>query len=233
MASLKCATCGGLIEVEKDVDFLSCPYCSSTLYLTNNLLFKNFYLEPIITEKYASSIFESELKILNLQDMPIISVKKIFLPFFKKESKSTLTPLFSPSPNYFSEIEFPSSEPLFYSEKMKEWGELIPPSNESLIVTNKENGAIYYIPFYEFTFGIEEEKKRCFINAVSKVKFLDNLPLSFSQKQANKVALLLIFYFLIFSALSFIIKHPIGAFFLTVVLSVIFSPPFANYLEKE
>jgi len=46
MASLKCATCGGLIEVEKDVDFLSCPYCSSTLYLTNNLLFKIFIWNP-------------------------------------------------------------------------------------------------------------------------------------------------------------------------------------------
>ena len=233
MASLKCANCGGLIELEKDVDFLTCPYCSSTLYLTNNLLFKNFYLQPIITEKYALSIFESELKRLNLQDMPVISVKKIFLPFFKKENESTLTPLFSPSPNYFSEIAFPSSEPLFFSETMKEWGELTFPSNENLIITKEKNGGIYYIPFYEFTFGIKEEKKRCFINAVSKAKFLDNLPLSFSQNQANKVTLLLIVYFLIFSALSFLIKPPLAAFFLTAVISIIVSPILANYLEKN
>lgn len=237
MVKVKCVSCGGVVQVEKEDDFFTCPYCSSKLYFLSNAIFKNFYFDPILTEKYSLSLFQGELNKYGLKNIDKIKVEKIFLPFYSPKKGGTLLPLFSPVPSFFLEIDFLSSQPFLLNlDKMKSWGEVISPTKEKLLFLKNEKlteDSIYYLPFYKITYGIEKGEKRCYVDAVSKKIYMEEFPLYLSEKQANKVLLFLISYLLIFSVTSFLIEKTLLAFFATIILSFLASPIISNYLMRE
>lgn len=53
--SIPCSQCGGELHPETGQVFLTCPYCSSTVYLDKSLVVFHWYVAPTLNEKQARS----------------------------------------------------------------------------------------------------------------------------------------------------------------------------------
>ena len=72
MPDIKCANCGSSFPLDKAKDFLTCSFCSSTLYIGRNAVVKHFCFSPVITEKRARSLFSEEAGRLGLGETPVL-----------------------------------------------------------------------------------------------------------------------------------------------------------------
>lgn len=187
---------------------------------------KYLYFTSLITEKHSHSLLLETLKRIGIEKTSEIKRKNLFFPFLQKEDFLEITPLFNPHPSFFSSFELPAQSPIFFSEKMKEWGAVLTIDEETLLFSKdseEEKLSVLYIPFYEYTVGSSENKLIFYIDATSGRIFYSPLPSSISKRQVKKVLSFIFIYFFIFSALSFFIKPPFLSFFITLILSLTLS----------
>jgi len=218
-----CSNCGNSIVLERETDFIECEYCSSSLYLKYYSALKYYYFSPIITEKRAALILIETLRMLGLDKTKFKLQKKIFLPFGRKGESLKVYPLFSPHPSFLSSLQIPSSSPLFYTENVKEWGDLIKPDDETLLLAqreNKESLSIYQLPFYIYESESTTIKTKFFIEATAGKIYFEKIPESISKNQVNKVVSFLFVYFFFFATISYFLKPPLFSFFLTLAISL-------------
>lgn len=213
--------------MERETDFVICPYCSSTLYVKYNAAIKHFYFDPVITEKRAESELVETLKRIGIENCQILLRKKILLPFLRKGESLEVSPLYNPHPSFFSSIKLSSHTPVFFSEKAKEWGNVIPIDEETFLLSKNgesENLSIFQMPFYEFVTGTEESKLKFYVEATEGKIFFEGIPTSISKKQVNRVLSFLFLYFIFFALFSFLVKPPHLSFFITLAIYAAVSP---------
>lgn len=222
--------------MERETDFVVCPYCSSTLYVKYNATVKHFCFKPVITEQRATVVLIETLKRMGIENPSILSRKKFLFPFLRKNESLEVVPLYNPHPSFLSSIKLSHHTPNFFSEKVKDWGNLIPIDEETYLLSKNgenENLSIFHIPFYEFTTGFEVNKLKFYIEATEGRIFFEAIPASISQKQVNKVLLFLFLYFIFFGLLSFSVKTPLFSFFITLVIYAAVSPFVVSFVLRK
>lgn len=233
---IKCSNCSASISLEREIDFIVCPFCSSTLYLSYNATFKYLYFTPVITEKHSHSILLETLERIAIEETSEIKRKNIFFPFLQKGDFFQITPLFNPHPSFFSSFDLPAQSPIFFSEKIREWGEVLAINEETLLLSKdleEKNLSILYIPFYEYTVDKSENKLIFYVEATSGKILYSPLPSSISKKQVKKVLSFIFIYFFLFSALSFFIKPPVLSFFITLIVSLTLSIFVVDFVMRK
>jgi hypothetical protein len=238
VAEIKCANCGGSVQLEMEQDFVACRFCDSTLYVERSSSFQQFCFGYTVTEKRAESIFKDSMHKLGILKAPFLSIKRVILPFLSRHSdgREVTKAAFTPHPSFFEDFVIPSGTPLFFSKEAKEWGEFVIPDEEAFLFFEKTAGdppSLYHIPFYEIAFGKTDNKIKAYVNAVTGKVFLESFPIASSEQEGKKLLLFFIAYFLLFSLVSALIKSIPAAFFLTLAVAALCSPLMADLVLRR
>ncbi|OYW01638.1 MAG: hypothetical protein B7X11_03945, partial [Acidobacteria bacterium 37-65-4] len=59
--NIRCANCSAEIPLERDEEFLVCPFCNSSLYLDRAHTFKSFLVKPAVSSAGAVNRLAQEL----------------------------------------------------------------------------------------------------------------------------------------------------------------------------
>ncbi len=238
MAGIKCANCGGAVELQAEQDFIVCCFCGSTLYTGRAASFRELCFDFIITEKRADSLFSEAIAKTGAGMPRILSRKKVLLPFLvgKVEGCEVTRAGFTPHPPFFEDLEIPSGSPLILPPEAKEWGELWVPVEESLLYFEARGGdapVVYHLPFYEFTFGIEGNPLKAYVDAVAGRTYFEPFPLPTTAGENRLLLGHFIAYFLLFTVISFFIKSVPAAFFVTLALVLVTTPFISDYVMRR
>jgi hypothetical protein len=238
VAEIKCANCGGGCSLKMEQDFVICSFCNSTLYVGRASSFKEFCFDYAITEKRAESLFRESLKKMGIDKPPILSKKKVLLPFLsrKKDCIENTKAAFTPHPSFFENFVIPSGTPLFLPPEAKEWGELVIPDDEAFLYFEQAEGdkpSIYHVPFYELSFGISGNPLKAYVDGVAGKVFCEPFPVAETSFENKRLLYYFIGYFLLFSLVSIIIKSVPAAFVVTLTAAIICAPFMADIAIRK
>ena len=238
MAEIKCANCGGAGALGTEQDFVVCSFCGSTLYTGRASSFRELCFDFIITEKRADSLFSEALTKTGAGNHRILSRKKVLLPFLvgKADGRETTRAGFTPHPLFFEDHEIPSGSPLILPRDAKDWGELVVPEEESFLYFEARGGeppVVYHLPFYEFTFGMESDPLKAYVDAVAGKAYFEPFPLSSTSGENRLLLGHFVAYFLLFTVISFFIKSVPAAFFVTLGLVLVTTPFISDYVMRR
>lgn len=238
MAELKCANCGGAVQLEMEQDFAACSFCGSTLYSGRASSFREFCFDYTISEKRADSLFREAMKEAGAGEPRVLSKKKVLLPFLcgKAGGSEATRAAFTPHPPFFEDFQMPSGTPLYLPAEAKEWGELVVPEEEAFLYfegRDAEPPAVYHVPFYEFNFGVEGNPLKAFVDGVSGKTLFEPFPLPASELENRKLLGHFIAYFLVFATVSFLIKTVPAAFLVTLAAAALTAPFMADAVMRR
>jgi DNA-directed RNA polymerase subunit RPC12/RpoP len=238
VAEIKCANCGAAVPLETEQEFAICPYCNSTLYAGRASSFKEFCFEFIITEKRAESLFRDFMKKMGIDKPPILSKKKVLLPFLnrKKEGAETTRAAFTPHPSFFEDFAIPSGTPVFLPPEAKEWGELVIPDDEAFLFFEQSDGerpSVFHVPFYELNFGIAGNPLKAYVDGVAGKVWCEPFPLTATSLENKRLLYYFIGYFLLFSLVAIVIKSVPAAFAVTLTAAVLCAPFMADLVIRK
>ncbi len=238
MAEVKCANCGGCVALEMEQDFVSCSFCGSTLYTGRASSFRELCFDFIITEKRADSLFSEAIAKTGVGNPRVLSRKKMLLPFLsgKREGREVTRAGFTPHPSFFEDFEIPSGSPLILPPEAKEWGNLVVPEEETFLYFEARSGeapVVCHLPFYEFTFGIEGNPLKAYVDAVAGRTFFEPFPLPTTAGENRLLLGHFVAYFLLFTVISFFIKSVPAAFFVTLALVLVTTPFMSDHVMRR
>lgn len=238
MAELKCASCGGNVNLEMEQDFVACSFCGSTLYSGRASSFREFCFDFTITEKRADSLFASAMAEAGVGTPGILGRRKVLLPFLvgKVEGREVTRAGFTPHPPFFEDFSMPSGTPLFLPTEAKEWGELVVPEEEAFLYFENKNAeppAVYHVPFHEFSFGVEGNPLKAYVDGVSGKTLFEPFPLPATELENRRLLGHFVAYFLVFAATSYLIRSVPVALFLTLAAAFLSSPFMADAVMRR
>lgn len=238
MAEIKCANCGGAGALETEQDFIVCSFCGSTLYTGRASSFRELCFDFVITEKRADALFSEAMAGSGAGTPRVLSKKKVLLPFLvgKAEGIEKTRAAFTPHPPFFEDLGIPSGSPIILPPEAKEWGELVVPEEESFLYFEARGGeapVVYHLPFYEFTFGVESDPLKAYVDGVAGKPYFEPFPLPASAGENRLLLGHFVAFFLLFTVISFFIKSVPAAFFVTLALVIATTPFMSDHVMRR
>jgi len=238
VADLKCAGCGGSVQLEMEQDFVICPFCGSTLFAGRASSFKEFCFDYIVSDKRAESFFKEAMKKIGVREPAILSRRKVLLPFLvsKSEGSEITRAAFTPHPSFFENYSIPSGTPLYLPPEAKEWGELVVPQEEAFLyfeTTGAESPSVYHVPFYEFTFGIAGNPLKAFVDGVAGNVHHEPFPFPSTAGENRMLLAWFVGYFLLFALVSGLIRSVPAAFLVSLAALILTVPLISDTVMRK
>ena len=177
---VRCDQCGAYIELEEDVLFAHCEYCTSTFYVEDLQSGRHLFAKPQIQSRNLKKMIKTKLNEYGYEkSFEIQDVILHYVPFWvwRQAQQQIMTPAYTTHIQEFFDLKLPGLDYKFFDEKQIENAELIDarlsPGESTLINTNipqladKEipDPKLYHIPFYRIEYSAESSNYIIWIEA--------------------------------------------------------------------
>ena len=235
---IRCASCGGEIALKRDEAFLSCPFCSSSLYLDRAKTFRSLLISPVLTAVAAKGRLEEELARREVPPCSVRASRVVLAPFWgvRGESLQESTPAFSPVPPALQGYRLPSAGTVFMDAAAMDGYTMIPCSEHTSSTwegrQDVSSFTLYHVPFYEMQLGAGRLSYDCWIDAVTGKVYLDQTPPQRSENISSRFLALVFVLFAAFTAAAAIVPG-FGWSILAVAAMAVAAVPLARRAARE
>lgn len=206
--NIRCANCSAEIALERDEEFLVCPFCNSSLYLDRAHTFKSFLLKPAVSSAGAADRLAQELARREIPPAPASGSEALLAPFWgvRGEAMQETVPAFSPVPALLQGYRLPSADALNFDDSQTGGFAVLPCSESS---SSRWEGredvssfALYRVPFHKLSFGAGAVSYSAWVDAVTGKVYMDLAPPPRSEAISSRFLSVLFGLFALFTAVA-------------------------------
>lgn len=212
---VKCTQCGGEVPVEIDQGLASCPYCSSSLYVSLNDGFLHYVITPTLKEKDLDKTLKTFLARKERKSGLVIrEAAQIFWPYWRIQQDAE-TKTFIAATNPITSLERASipdgdTKPFLKNKVDKDRFEMPGEPIEDLIEREGISASkvwLAHVPFWIVDYEYDSVKYQAWIDAVRGEVYADDLPPAFTKEKDRLYARAAWFIFAVFFILGAAISN--------------------------
>ncbi|MEW5763463.1 MAG: hypothetical protein ACOYXN_05555 [Acidobacteriota bacterium] len=213
---VRCASCGGEFGLDRDLPFLDCPYCASTLYLDRARTFLRFVLPPSHSPARALLELREAWRKGELPELPVLKTEGLLLPFWSvrgSESQGAV-PAFSPRPSCLEDFRLPGAgarveggEPRGFTAVPCTQGA----STAWMRPGEESSFSLYLVPFFRIQYGTARRAYTAWVDAVLGRAYFEETPPPLSAHISHRFWAAMSLLFMVFAVESFFLPGPAAA----------------------
>lgn len=205
---IRCASCSAEIPLERDEEFLVCPFCHSSLYLDRAHAFKSWTLKPAVSATGAADRLAQELARREIPPVRATGTQALLAPFWgiRGGAMQETVPAFSPVPALLQGYRLPSADALGFDDSQTGAFSVVPCSESS---SSRWEGrddissfTLYRVPFYRLSFGEGAAPYAAWVDAVTGKVYMDQAPPPRSEAISSRFLSVLFGLFALFTAVA-------------------------------
>lgn len=112
--NIKCSQCGAQVPIEKDSDFIRCPYCETALYVDTDRTVMHYQLDSPLTQQDLAPLIQRQLAYLEINDQVTLHSSEFFyFPFWRLDTAlgaSVVIPAAAPPVEDMLQVKSPAGD---------------------------------------------------------------------------------------------------------------------------
>ena len=200
--NIKCTQCGAKVPIEKDSDFIRCPYCETALYVDTERTVKHHYMAAQAQTKDLGPMVARKLSYLEVVDPVTVGKWSFFyFPFWRVDTSlggSVVIAAATPPCEDMLQISMPAGDLKLFAPELAAEHEVTEPEmllDDALIEAQKilDNPAVKFtaaslihLPMYRVEYRCQNQDFVAVVDAITGDAFADEWP-AMPQKQKDRM----------------------------------------------
>jgi len=168
---VSCTQCGASLPLAEDDRFLTCDFCSSSMFVDGGRGRGSFYVAPLLDE---TTVRPAVADVVGTD--PILSLRRQLIPFMERrdDKHTTVAPATDVPVDLGALRTLPGERHAYTSTVLGDWERLAPAATGD--GTDEDGAALLHYPLYRVDYLVGEREYLLYVDAVSGTLLADELP---------------------------------------------------------